>query len=101
MGGCAVIDKNEMLRLYNEGKTDREIADTLSEEINVVTGWRRNHHLPVNLSKRTLERQQHQITYERLYRQGYDDYSLARAVGVVNAAVRRWRKRRGLPEAAR
>jgi uncharacterized protein YjcR len=101
MGGSLVtakIDNQECLRLYHEGKTDREIADKLRVSPNLISGWRRCRHLHVNPSKQTLDVQHHMIMYERLYRDGYDDYSIARAVGVGNNAVRKWRQKHGLPE---
>lgn len=93
-----MVDKNEMLRLYHEGKTDREIAQALRAEISQVINLRQVNRLAVHQSHRTLERIEYMITYARLYEQGYDNYSIARAVGVENGAMRRWRLRHGLPE---
>ena len=103
MGGFLVrqkIDNNECSRLYHEGKTDREIADVLGVSPNRISNWRRCRHLPVHQSHRTIIRREHMITYERLYRQGYDDYKIARAAKVRPASVRHWRKRNNLPEVA-
>ena len=81
-------------RLYDEGATDREIADRLGKNIcHIGTMRRRDWKLPPNPDKRGPEVR---IDYERateLYRWGANDREIAQSLGCSVSAVLKWRNK--------
>ena len=83
--------RDEALRLYRAGATDREIADALGLLYNRVNRWRRESRLPRNADKRGPEVRFDWTRAEDLYRHGASDSDIARALGCCVSTVWRWR----------
>jgi len=95
----ALTTSEESLRwqLYNQGLSDREIAQRVGITASVVGEWRKRRHLPINSLR---GRNTDQEMYERrlkLYNQKLTDKQIADLEGVSEQAIRTWRKVHGLP----
>lgn len=84
-------------RLYDQGATDREIADRLGKDINRIGTIRRKQwKLPPNPGTHGPAVS---IDYERaeeLYRRGANDSEIAQALGCSVSAVYKWRNKHEL-----
>lgn len=113
------------LELWEDGRTDSEIAEIMGIERKTVVGWRRAHNLPPNMPPKPepkpapkpkpepkpeppkpepkppkqSRRTGLQDFPERmaLYQQGMNDAQIAEAVGATRNAIANWRAKRNLP----
>lgn len=87
----------ERYDLYNRGLNDREIADILMYERTTITIWRNKHGLPKNDigGRPKLSSKEHNARL-KLWRNGYTDTEIARALYMSRAAVYAWRRKNGL-----
>lgn len=83
--------------LVQAGFTDKEIAQRIGRSVVAVQQWRKKN----GLSKPTGRPKELPAGQEErrmaLYRKGYNDCQIARALGMSDKGVFNWRKRRGLP----
>lgn len=78
--------------MYEEGKSDREIARTLGVAAQTITNWRSKEKLK---SVRSYAR----INYDQLrelYDQGMNDTQISQITGACTDSIRKWRKQNGL-----
>ena len=89
------FDPVKMRELYDQGKNDSQIADSLGLTPSRVRRWRQSEQLPGN------RRAQFNTTEaEQLIASGWSDRRLAEHFGVSTHAIVNWRKRAGiLPQA--
>ena len=89
-------DRKKGLELYQQGWTDRKIAEELGVSANVVGGWRRANDMPANRPKPgQRSRKWDTAKAQQLYEAGMSDREIARAVGVSESAVGGWRREQG------
>ena len=84
----------DMIELYREGKSDREIAEQTGTTISTVRAWRQYHKLPANDARK-------EVTYDRAlmrqyYMRGMNDCQIAEILGCYSGTVGDWRKKEGL-----
>lgn len=80
--------------LYDDGATDREIADTLGMGITRVANLRRrNWKLPPNPDKRGPDIRLDYERAEELYRRGMNDREIAEGLACSVSAVLKWRNK--------
>lgn len=91
------IPDKEALRLWGEGKTDREIAEALGVTRSGVGNWRVRNGLPCNEDRCGPKTLWDMELARRLYDEDATDSEIADAVGLSRQAVARWRKQNGLP----
>lgn len=88
-------DPDQMLTLYDQGKTDGEIAESVGCAKDTVMKWRRRKGLTPNVNKPKTP-----INYElvrRLYMAGLTDIEIAGALGCCRSAIQKWRAENLLP----
>ncbi len=83
-------EEKKRRELYDQGMTDREIAERCYVSRGVIYKWRKRRGLPYN--SQYDERKRH-----NLYRQGLNDYEIAARCGVTQPAIFQWREKMGLP----
>lgn len=87
-------DEDKILTLYDQGKSDKEIAAALECSAEAIRGWRRRRELPANFPRApSLDTR----GVRELYMAGLNDGEIARRVGCTRNAVYVWRKRERLP----
>ena len=89
-------DEEKLRELYDQGLSDRKVAETLEVKESLVYRWRKERGLPGN-----FPRTHNRIDEERarkLYDQGLTDNRIALAIGCSQVAVCHWRKRNGLEQ---
>lgn len=87
----------ERIRLYEKGLNDCEIADRVGVHQSTICQWRNGKGLPPN---HTANKKGTGGNFEermKLYKEGLNDYEIAEELGVCQATVCSWRKRRNLP----
>jgi transposase len=93
------IDSDKARPLYEQGMSDREIANALGATRRGVLNWRTRNRLPCNKKPTeyvrpvTLDEKKAEAFYE----QGMSDQQIAAAIGASKDAVRSWRRRTGRP----
>ena len=88
-------DSDRMLTLYDQGKSDAEIAAAMGCVKGTVMDWRHRKGLAPNVN-----RAKQKINYEsvrRLYMAGLSDRMIAKTIGCSLPPIGRWRRREGLP----
>lgn len=94
-------EREERLKLYNEGLSDREIGERLYIGENAVRYWRKKNNLPTHFRSRSLGKEYLPggIYYERmeLWRQGLSEKEIAERQGVSVKVIHSWRTNRHLP----
>lgn len=85
------IDYARVQSLYNEGLTDKEIAEKLGCNKSKVWEWRTKRGLPSHSN-----RGKHDLNaVEQLYRRGYSDTMISRELSIPAYVVTQWRNRHG------
>jgi uncharacterized protein YjcR len=88
-------EKQELrIRLYREGKSDREIAEQTGTTISTVRAWRQYHKLKAN-DQRQACRYDRTLMRE-YYMRGMNDSQIAVKLGCHSGTVGEWRKKEGL-----
>lgn len=89
------LDYDRMLTLYDQGKSDQEIADEMNCAKETVRGWRARRELPpnVNMPRKRVDTEK----VRALYMAGFSDRRIADMVGCSSNAVLDWRHREKLP----
>jgi len=90
-------------KLWNEGLTDREMADKLKVKRGTISIWRNRFRLDVNdmakdgvsLPAGMLNNRKNREKYE-LYKQGKTDKQIAETLGLNKKTICNWRKRNNL-----
>jgi len=78
------------LSLWQEGHTDKEIAEQTCYALETIRGWRHKNGLSANSPKHCEKM--------TLYKQGLSDNKIATELGYASpCAIYRWRKSKGLP----
>lgn len=90
------ISERDAQRLWEQGKTDLEIAAALGATRSGVQHWRVRNGLPCNYDPCGPKALWDQTLARKLYQKGATDAEIADAVGLSRQAVARWRKQNGL-----
>lgn len=85
---------DQIIELYNQGKTDVEIAEILSTERSAVYYIRTKHKLQANV--KITEETEDDRTIMKLYKKGWCDSQIGMAVNRLERGICYWRKQRGL-----
>lgn len=91
-----VYDEAIMRAAYDNGGTDKEIAEAVGCGKSTVWKWRQFRGLPPNLAPPT-EPKFDRVAMMALYKKGYGDKMIARMMGCTHATVFRWREKNDLP----
>lgn len=87
------VNPEKMLALYQQGKTDKEIAAELDYSVTSVGKWRRKMGLAlIPAAKPCVDSD----AAMGLYRKGFTDRQIANLLGVTKSAIIGWRHRKGL-----
>lgn len=87
-------EEKERRKLYDQGLTDQEIAESLYLSKHAVYNWRRRRGLPANSTQGGKEYDhRRRLNY---WRQGLVDKEIANRVGVTTGAISQWRWKHGL-----
>lgn len=92
-----VVDYDQMMRLYEAGQTDSQIAKAMGlTEQSLVNKWRRRYKLPSH------EKLKGPIKFDRdeamqMYQDGLSDVIIAGRLNVTRSAILYWRKKHNLP----
>lgn len=84
------FDRRKALKLYEDGKSDGEIADALGVTRLAVFDWRKADGLTAN-----KEADSHDKRMEA-YRMGLSDREAAKSLGIGRSTFRNWRYKHGL-----
>ena len=85
------------MELYNQGKTDSEIAASLEDITRSgVAQWRRSQGLPAHRGRSSITPEEEWRRMD-LYNQGKSDRQIEEYCGLRRGAIKAWRTRRGLP----
>lgn len=89
-------EQEKRLALYNQGLTDREIAERVHVTPNTITSWRKTYGIPAHPNKRRITPE---IAEEilRMYRAGESDAQIAAKIERSKTMVRVWRHKHNLP----
>lgn len=82
------LDPDKFLELYEEGKEDIEISETLKVSKTKVQEYRRSLHLK---SQTDRLREENKAKFIELYNEGRADSEIARILKVNNVTIRNWR----------
>ena len=88
------INSDLALKLYREGKTDKEIAAILGCAYNTVSWWRYRHQLPLNAAPKGNPAF-NAVDYDRvreLVEDGKTTKEISSILGVSKAAINTWRR---------
>ena len=90
-----VYDRDRMLTLYDQGKSDGEIAAAMGCIKDTVMHWRKSMELPPNRHKphRKIDRER----VRALYMRGLNDQEIAKEMNISHQSVSNWRNENGLP----
>lgn len=88
--------ESERLRLYNQGLTDKQIADLTYYTFGAITQWRKNRGLAPNGRKIPRLTKEENEKRMRLYNLGYSDKIISEECGVSKGAISQWRWKNGL-----
>lgn len=92
-----VVDYDEMMKLYEAGKTDSQIAKAMGlTEQSLVNKWRRRYKLPSH------EKLKGPIKFDRdeamqLYQDGLSDIQISDRLNVTRSTILYWRKKHNMP----
>ena len=89
----AKIDTDAIIRLYETGLSDRQIAQKLDYSVSSVSKWRRKFGLPPHGVRPVVDFQ----SAMELYKAGWSDNRIARVLGTSKATISGWRHRNYLP----
>jgi len=79
------------MKLYREGKTDREIAEAEKTNVCAIVRWRRRLGIPPNPGKRELERKQKIETLRAMVESEiYPPNVICVKLGISKSTLRRW-----------
>lgn len=87
----------QMLDLWWQGKTDKEISLAVGISRAAVCSWRRRNSLDLNPGQRGNPIRWDQRVAMDLYKAGASDSQIGRAVGVNSGSIFSWRTKNGLP----
>lgn len=91
------FDTETLQRLYSQGLSDEELAGELGSSREWVRAWRRKNGLKSNPPESQRRREERDAEALRLYRAGWTDEAIGKAVGLAGRTVKAWRKKNGLP----
>lgn len=89
-----MINNDQVMSLYKEGKTDGEIAELVGERKKNIQGWRYRNKLKTNGEEKTVGRKyvvDEEMALE-LYMGGMSDKEISKEFGCSPESVRRWRE---------
>lgn len=92
-----VIDdkiEQEILKLYEEGKMDTEIAKILNIKAGTVANYRTTHNLPTKFTYDKISKIDN-AKFEELFNQGLSDYKIAKLLNMSSDGVYSHRMRHG------
>lgn len=89
--------KNKILKFYNLGLNDREIAEQLNISRSVVFLYRAKNNIPThNPRNNELSSKEHRKRL-KLYNKGLNDRQIAEQVSLTKGGIKGWRDRNNLP----
>jgi uncharacterized protein YjcR len=90
-----MINHSEVLKLYEEGKTDDEIANLTGDKKKNVQNWRYRYGLKMNIpdKKYVID----EVKALILYMGGMSDTDMSKELGCSVESVRRWRELNSYP----
>ena len=87
-------------RLYEQGKSDGEIAEVMGCYASVVRVWRKRNDLQINIKPRKKRVVKSRFDWDKgrtLYDRGMSDGEIAKVLGCNKNSVLKWRGRTNLP----
>ena len=97
-----IWDTAKAMQMYQDDASDRQIAKALGVCPTTIGEWREKEGLPPRHMKK--EKKLVGAVAERalrMYQEGATDAQIAKACGVANSSIRRWREREGMSRPAR
>lgn len=94
------FDEAKVMRLYREGKNDREISEAVTVSRTTIRRWRKRRGLKANVGLASEGDFTGAYDWARamvLYEKGYTDRQIAEALGCAFQTVNSWRRRNNLP----
>ena len=88
----APADEERLMELYMEGRSDRNVAETLGLKEFQVLRWRQERNLPSKFNLRHLDKNR----VRELYEEGKSDREIARILGVASQTICNWRSKEKL-----
>jgi transposase len=95
-------ENGKRIKLYEQGFSDREIAEKCGVSFKTISLWRREHNLP-SATERKGKKSGRRLTQEEidrrieLYNQGLNDKEIAQKMGLAISSIQHWRKKNNLP----
>lgn len=83
--------EDERLKFYNQGLTDKQIADLTYYTFGAITQWRKSRGLAPNGRKIPRLTKEENEKRMKLYNLGYSDKKIAKECGVSQGAISQWR----------
>lgn len=83
-----------ILELYNQGKTDTEIAKITGVKAGTVAYYRKSHNLPTKFTYSKIDKIS-KTNFKELFEAGLSDYAIAKAIGMSPDGVYSHRMRHG------
>lgn len=91
------IKHEEFKRLWEQGATDKELANTFGVSPITIGIYRRKRGYACNVEQKTVKPQYNYETMEQLYYSGKWDKEIAEELGCCISTVIAWRRRKGYP----
>lgn len=86
--------EGEIIRLYNQGKTDIEISRITGVKSGTIFYFRKTHNLPTKFTYDKVSKI-NKTNFEELFKQGLSDYAIAKKIGMSPDGVYSHRMRHG------
>ena len=86
---------DKAMKLYREGKNDREMAAVLGVNRGSIQSWRERNKLPPNQSKGWVSTVDYDMV-KKLYEAGLTDSEIARRISCNQCTISAWRRKYGL-----
>lgn len=83
------INKEEFIKLYEQGLEDLEISEALKITKSSATAYRKSLNLE---SQRDRQRKKNQELFKKLFKEGKNDSEIGRILGVSNSTIHYWRE---------
>ena len=88
----APADEEKLMELYEDGLSDKKVAEALGLKEFQVLRWRQERNLPSKSSLRHLDKNR----VRELYEEGKSDREIARTLGVAAKTITNWRSKEKL-----
>lgn len=88
--------KDEFMRLYNEGKSDPEIARALNQFPQIIYNWRKIYGLPANHPQHRSYTAKHADYIRTMHGEGATDDEIAMSLGLGRSSIQHFREREGM-----